>query len=113
MPMEDFFEGMCVVNKVSVSDGGGGFVWEWEDGAAFEGGIVLDSSTQMQIAQKTGTKAVYTLTTRKDMPFENGDLVKRLRDGAVFKITSDSADRKTPPLSELNAMAVSMERVTA
>lgn len=113
MPMEDYFEAMCVMNWVTTPDGGGGFVWEWQDGAPFEGGIVLNSSTQMLIAQQTGTKSVYTLTVRKDLPLEKGDMVKRISDGALFKITSDPADRKTPPLSEIHGMAVTMERVEA
>ncbi len=112
MAMEDFYEAMCVVNKVSVPDGGGGFVWEWQDGAPFDGRIKLDASTQMQIAQQSGVKAVYNLTTRKSIPLETGALVKRMKDGAVFKVTADPADRQTPALSDLNAMSVSMERVT-
>ena len=111
MAMEDFYEAMCVVDKVSVPDGGGGFVWEWQDGAPFEGRIKLDSSTQMQIAQKNGVKAVYNLTARKGIPLETGDLVKRMRDDAVFKVTADPADRQTPAMSDLSAMSVSMERV--
>jgi len=112
MPMEDFYEAMCVVDKVSVPDGGGGFVWEWQDGAPFEGRIKLDSSTQMQIAQKNGIRAVYNLTVHKGIPLETGDLIKRMRDDAVFKVTADPSDRQTPSMSTLDAKSVSMERVT-
>lgn len=113
MPLQDYLEAMCVMNWVATPDGGGGFVWEWQDGAPFEGGIVLNSSTQMLIAQQTGTKSVYTLTVRKNVPLEKGDMVKRLSDDAIFKITSDPADRKTPAASELFCMSATMERVEA
>ena len=113
MPLEDFFEPLRVMDWVTVPDGGGGFIWEWKDGVAFEGGIVLNSSTQMQIAQQTGTKSIYTLTTRKTLPLENGDMIKRLRDDALFKVTAHPADRRTPAFSDINGMAVALERVTA
>lgn len=112
MPMEDFFEPMRVMNWVTQPDGGGGFVWTWEDGVPFDGGIVLNSSTQMQIAVQAGTKSIYTLTTDKQMPFETGDVVKRLSDDALFKITSDPTDVKTPALSSIKGWQVTMERVT-
>ncbi len=112
MPMEDFFEAMCVMDWITHPDGGGGFVWDWKEGAPFDGGIVLNTATQMQIAQQTGTKSVYTLTTAVHMPFEKGDVVKRLRDDALFKITSDPTDLKTPLISDIKGCQVSMERVT-
>lgn len=112
MPMRDFYEALCVMNWISQPDGGGGFVWDWQDGATFSGGIVLNSTTQMQIAQQTGTKAVYTLTTSVRMPFEAGDVVKRMRDDALFKITSDPEDMKTPSISDISGWQVTMERVT-
>lgn len=112
MPMQDFFEPLRVMNWVSEPDGGGGFVWTWQDGVDFEGGIVLNSSTQMQIAQQTGTKGVYTLTTSVNMPLENGDVVKRISDGALFKVTAHPSDRKTPRTAGISGMAVTMERVT-
>ena len=113
MPMEDFFEPMCVMNWVSKPNGLGSFVWEWEDGFSFDGGIVLNTTTEMQIAQQSGSKGIYTLTTTLEMPFENGDIVKRMRDEALFKITSDPNDKKTPAISDIKGMQVTMERVTA
>ena len=113
MPLEDFFEAFCVMDWRSVSDGGGGFVWEWTDGFPFDGHAVLNTTTQMQIAQQTGTKAIYTLVTARELPFEKDDRVKRIRDGAIFKITADPGDRKTPAFSSINAAEVTMERVTA
>lgn len=112
MPMEDFFVPMCVMDWRSKPDGLGSFVWEWEDGAPFDGGIVLNSSTEMRIAQQDGHKGIYTLTTAIRMPFELGDVVKRISDGALFKVTSDPADEKTPLIAGITGMQVTMERVT-
>lgn len=111
MPLEDFFESMCVMNWISKPDGLGSFVWEWEEGVPFEDGIVLNTSTPMQLAQQTGSKGIYALTTSISMPFENGDVVKRMRDGSLFQITSDPEDAKTPALSDVKGVRVTMERV--
>lgn len=112
MPLEDYFEPLCVMDWISKPDGGGGFVWDWQDGAPFDGGIVLNSTTEMRIAQQQGTKGIYTLTTRLDVPLEKGDVVKRIRDDALFKVTSDPADKKTPATSDISGVQVTMERVT-
>lgn len=112
MPMDDFFEPMRVMDWRSKPDGLGSFIWEWEDGADFRGGVVLNTSTQMRIAQQEGSKGIYTLTTAVKMPFENGDMVKRLKDDALFKITSDQADVSTPAISDITGWQVTMERVT-
>lgn len=112
MPLEDFLEPMCVMNWISKPDGLGSFLWEWEDGVSFDGGIVLNSSTPMQIAQQEGSKGIYRLTTPISMQFEPGDIVKRLRDGAMFKVTSHSVDQKTPESSDVKGSRVTMERVT-
>ena len=113
MPMDDFYEPMCVMDWRSKPDGLGSFIWEWEDGAGFRGGVVLNTSTEMRIAQQEGYKSIYTLTTSVKMPFEKGDIVKRLKDDALFKITSDPDDVVTPAISDITGWQVTMERVTA
>lgn len=112
MPMDDFFQPMCVMDWRSKPDGLGSFIWEWEDGVSFDGGVVLNTSTAMKIAQQEGHKGVYTLTTSVKMPFEKGDIVKRLSDDALFEIISDSADVTTPKISDIDGWQVTMERVT-
>ena len=112
MPMDDFFIPMRVMDWKSKPDGLGSFVWEWVDGVDFAGGVVLNNTTQMQIAQQSGSKGIYTLTTAVQMPFERGDVVKRIGDDALFKITSDPNDVVTPSLSDIKGWQVTMERVT-
>lgn len=112
MPMEDFYEALCIMNWISKPDDLGGFHWEWEDGADFKGGIVLNSTTEMRIAQQSGAKGIYALTTDVSIPIAPGDVIKRLRDDALFKVTSDPEDKKTPGMSDIKGMQVTLERVT-
>lgn len=113
MAMDDFFVPMCMMNKIYKPDGLGSVLAVYEDGAPFDGGVVLNSTTEMQIAQQEGHKAVYTLTTAVPLPFEKGDRVKRLSDDALFKITSDAADKQAPPMAGITGTQVTMERVEA
>lgn len=113
MPMEDFFVPMCVMNKVYRPDGLGSVLVVYEDGPSFDGGIVLNSTTEMLIAQQEGRKSIYTLTTSVPLPLEIGDRVKRLSDEALFKITSDGADMQPPTIASVTGTQVTMERVEA
>ena len=112
MALEDYLkEKLVVLDWVSVPDGFGGFVWEWKDGVEFAAGVVKKQDTQMLIAEQSGAKTVYTIVVKASVALENGDRVRRLRDGAVFKITSDSAEMKTPDTSGMKFAQVTAERV--
>ena len=87
----------CVfLNKSKVSDGEGGFVVEWTEGANFKAAIVFDSSMEARVAEKSGVTSLYTVSVPKDTPMKYHDVFKRLSDGKVFRATSDGDDKKTP-----------------
>ena len=111
MALSDFLKPFAMQNWISEPDGLGGIIWHWEDGAPFDGGLVLDSSTEMKIAHQNGTRNVYTLTTYATVQFEPGDMVKRLSDGALFRITSHSPDKIAPATAGIQTAEVTCERV--
>lgn len=103
-------ETFCYINKSYVPDGEGGVVTSWMDGAEFQANARLDSSTQAKIAEKMGVTSLYTITTKKNITFEFHDIIKRLSDGEIFRITSDGKDSKTPDSAGLNMRQVSAEK---
>lgn len=103
--MEDF----TVLNKSVVNDGYGGTVTQWTDGATIKGAIVFDSSAAMQVAQAMGVTGVYTLTVRKDITLDFHDVIRRDRDGQIFRLTTNSDDLKTPASAALNMRQYSAE----
>lgn len=104
--MEDF----TIVNKSKVPDGESGFVTVWTDGAVIKAALVLDSTMEAKVAEKSGVTSVYTVTTRRDVKLEYHDVIRRNSDGKVFRITSDPGDKVSPKVSGLDIAQVSAEK---
>lgn len=100
----------CVmIDKTTSSDGRGGVVPTWTDGAEFRAAVVLDSSVEAKIALASGVRGIYTVTTNKSINLQYHDVFRRLEDGKVFRVTSDGDDKKTPASARLNMRQVSAE----
>lgn len=113
MALEDYLDiEYAIMDKVSVPDPLGGVMYEYREGAHFFGASVKDASTEMQIAQQSGAKAVYTLVVPKDIVLEREQIVRRLDDKADFRITSPTRDMTTPAIAVVQFSQATMERVT-
>lgn len=106
--LSEAMEKCIMLDKTTTSDGRGGFVTEWSDGAEFDAAIVFDSSIQARAAEAAGVKALYTITTAKNVNLQYHDVLRRASDGKIFRVTSDGDDKKTP-----NSAALNMRQVTA
>lgn len=94
--IEESMTAYAIMQKVRRPDGEGGFITEWTEGAGFQASITFDSSMQARIADKQGVSSLYTVTTAKNAKLEYHDVIKRLSDGKIFRITSDGDDKQTP-----------------
>lgn len=97
------------VDKSRKPDGEGGFITEWTEGAEFEANARYDSSMQARIAENQGVTSLYTITTKPEITLEYHDVIKRLEDGKIFRITSDGDDNRTPKGAGLKMRQVSAE----
>ena len=70
---------------------------------------MLDTSTEAQIAEAAGTVKTYTVSVSRSVNLKYRDVIKRLSDGKTFRITSDSADRKTPVCTALDMAQATAE----
>lgn len=98
-----------MLDKITVSDGRGGFVTSWTDGAEFKAAVVLDNSTQARIGEAQGVTALYTITTGRAVNLQYHDVFRRGEDGKIFRVTSDGDDDKTPLSAGLDMRQVSAE----
>ena len=98
--------------KKRVSDGEGGFTTKWEDGVQFKAAINFDSSIEARTAEKAGVTSLYTVTVPLNCKLEYHDALKRLRDGKVFRVTSDGDDKITPPSASFQFAQVTAEEWT-
>ena len=100
--LDNAFENFTIVNKTVVDDGYGGVTTRWVDGATIKGAMVFDGSTQMKIAQSMGVTSAYTLTVRKSVLLDYHTVLRRESDKKIFRLTSDSDDKKTPEEAALD-----------
>ena len=111
--LSEAMENCRYIDKTTAPDGYGGVKTVWVLGAAFDAAFVLDISTEARRAEKEGVKNLYTITTEKQITLMGGDVIKRLSDGKLFRITSDGTDKNTPASASLNMRVVSGEALEA
>lgn len=100
----------CVLmDKTTRSDGYGGIIAYWTDGAEFEASIAFDSSIEAVQAQAAGATALYTVLTSRSINMQYHDVFRRKSDNKVFRVTSDGDDDKTPKTAGLNLRRVRAE----
>ena len=100
---------VVAMEKTRVSDGEGGFIVDWVEGVVFKAAITFDTSIESRIAQKQGVTSRYTITTAKSAKLEYHDVIKRLNDGKVFRVTSDGDDKQTPESASFQFLQVTAE----
>lgn len=100
---------VCFLEKTRVPDGEGGFKTTWTEGAKFSAAVTLDTSIEARVAEKQGVTSVYTITTERTVVLEYHDVLKRLYDGKIFRVTSDGDDKATPASASLNMRQVTAE----
>ena len=103
-------EDVVLMEKQRQPDGEGGFLPAvWVDGVKFKAAITFDSSMQARTAEKDGVTSLYTVTVPKNAKLEYHDVIRRLEDGKVFRITSDGDDKMTPESASFQVIQVTAE----
>lgn len=100
-----------MLDRKTQADGYGGYETAWADGAEFGAAIVLDTSMQARIGEKQGVTSLYTVTTSRALNLQYNDYFRRVRDGKLFRVTSDGDDKATPAAATLDMRQVSAEEV--
>lgn len=100
--LENAYENFTIINKSVVDDGYGGTTTVWTDGATIKGAMVFDNSTQMKVAQAMGVTSAYTFTVKKNVELDYHTVVRRESDKKIFRLTSNSDDKKTPEEAALD-----------
>ena len=102
-------EDVVMLEKRRVPDGEGGFTTDWVDGVQFKAAINFDSSMEARTAEKAGVTSLYTVTVPLNCKLEYHDSFRRLRDGKVFRVTSDGDDKITPKVASFQFIQVTAE----
>lgn len=107
--LDDAMESCVILDKRTEKDGYGGVKTTYVDGAEFQAAIVFDSSMQARLASVQGVTDLYTITTRKNVVLQYHDVFRRIKDGKIFRVTSDGDDKATPASASLDMRVVSAE----
>ncbi len=95
MMLGDFFTDCTLMVRTVTDDGFGSVTETWQDGTAIRAGIIRNSSTEAQLAYRTGAKELYTIVT-DGVDLHQHDRVMRISDGTVYRVTSDSRHAPAP-----------------
>lgn len=98
--LDAYMEDFAMLYKVPVSDGLGGVISRWQEGAIIKASLTCNNSTESRIGEAQGATAIYTIFTSKSINLQYHEVLKRLSDGKIFRVTSDGTDNKTPDDSE-------------
>lgn len=107
--MQSTFEPFIFLEKTRKPDGEGGYINTWNEGVGFDATAEFSTSIEARIADKQGVTSLYTITMRKGVLIEYHDVIKRLSDGKIFRITSDGDDKKTPKAATFQVQQVTAE----
>ena len=108
--IQDMFEPLLFVNKINVSDGMGGTITKWQDGAEFQGVITLDNSTTGRLAEQQGVTNIYTIITEDKILLEFNDVIKRKSDQQTFKIKSlNNKENRQPEIATMQLRIATAE----
>lgn len=108
--IESMMEDCVFLNKVKVDDPVGGYRDSYQDGITFKAAILKNSTTEAQIAEKNGITEIFTIVTDKAMKLEYHDVLRRVSDGSIFRVTSRATDSAAPEKSTVPIAKVSAER---
>lgn len=107
--LSEAMEPCVLLGKSETPDGYGGYNPAYPDGGGFMAAIVFDTSVQARVAEHEGVTSRYTVTTSRNFTLSFHDVFRRVRDGKVFRVTSDGDDKYTPASAGLDMRQVTAE----
>ena len=108
--VSEAMEASNIMDKTTIPDGRGGVITKYVEGAEIDVAYSFDTSTQARIGESEGAINRFTLTTKKSVVLQFHDVVKRKKDGKVFRVTSNGDENYTPASASLNMRQVEAEK---
>lgn len=108
--IDDFSRSCVIMEKSRVSDGEGGYITTWTEGAEFINHQSIDTSMEARIAEKQGVTSVYSALVDTAVPIEYGDYFKDKENGNVYRVTSRPEEKIAPKSASFNLKYFTAER---
>ena len=101
-----------LLQYVQSRDGEGGYLRGWTVKQTFMANWYVKSDIQRYVALKAEGMGQYALLTGREITLSFHNVIRRVKDGKIFRITSDSDDRYTPQSATLNLRYQEMDEWT-
>ena len=99
-----------IMNRMRTDDDYGGYTEAWTEGAKFKAAIAKDSSPEQLVAEKQGVAEAFTVVVSDTFSLDYHEVFKRVKDGAIFRVTSRTTDSTAHPASTVRIAKVTAER---
>lgn len=99
--LQDFVESIVLLDETTVSDGLGGFVTEWTDGATIDVAVIQPRDTKATIATAIVGQQSLTILTSTAIELKRDKYFRRKSNGKTYKLDRDNTERLAPDDSEL------------
>lgn len=109
--LQDYFEDFTLLERSIAEDSLGGTDETWQTGMVFRGAVTQVVGKEVSPAGLNALKTTPVLLHEWDVTLKQDDRVRRLSDGAEFRITGRSGDMRTPPISGMAFCQVPVERL--
>ena len=98
------------LNHVRTDDAFGGYSETWTPGAKFLAAIGKNSSPEQLVAEQQGVSESFTVAVAQSITLDYHDVFQRLKDNAIFRVTSRTQDSTAHPASTVKIAVVTAER---
>jgi len=111
--LRDYFEDFILLERSQSPDELGGTDVSWKDGIRFRGGVTQVVGKEIDPCGLLALKTSPMLLHEWDVTLQQDDRIRRLSDGAEFRVTGNSSDMRTPPMAGTVYCQVPVERLVA
>lgn len=109
--LQDYFEDFALMEKVCKADGLGGESVSLEYVMSFRGGLTHTAGQKISAGGRMTLRSELVLLHEFDVTLSPGEIVRRERDGSLWRVCSSSDDMRTPAFSGLQFAQANVERL--
>lgn len=107
--LNDYMEQFVILDKTTVDDGYGGYTTVWKAGATINGALAIANESDVVVAGAAGEKTTHTLLVSKGITLDYHDVLQRVADEKIFRVTRSGDEVYTPKSAGLNLRKVALE----
>lgn len=107
--LDEYSDEYIIQDKITQSDGYGGYIATYKDGATIKGALALASESEVKTAEARGEKVTHVMLIDKSISLDYHTVLKRKSDKKIFRVTAKGDESYTPSSSRLNKRKISCE----